>query len=45
MVCIPRVAIKGGTFKKAMTQPLIAPKTHIIKTTSTSATRQITMEM
>ena len=26
MVCMPRVAMKGGTFRKAMTQPLMAPK-------------------
>ena len=40
MVCIPRVAMKGGTFRKAMTQPFTAPKTPITTTTPSRARGQ-----
>ena len=40
MVCIPRVAMKGGTFRKATTQPFTAPNSAMIAMTMSMATPQ-----
>ena len=38
MVCIPRVAMKGGTFSMEITMPLTAPKPPMMIITMTRAT-------
>jgi hypothetical protein len=38
IVCIPRVAMKGGTFRIDTTTPLIPPKNPMITITMISAT-------